>query len=326
MTFSQHVAEQQKHFPEAKGELTGLLTEIMVAAKIISSEVRKAGLADVLGLTGRTNVQGEAVQILDEFANDTIIRNVRHTGHLCAMGSEEVEGIIPIPEEFPKGEYILYFDPLDGSSNIDANATIGTIFSIYSRTTPPGPLTGEDLFQPGKRQVVAGYIIYGSSTILIYSAGLGVFGFTLDPLAGEFLLSHRNIRIPESGSIYSVNEGYTSIWDETTRTVVNALKGTANPRGRPYRTRYIGSLVADFHRNLLYGGVFLYPKDQKSPRGKLRLLFEASPLAFIAHHAGGRATDGSRDILDLTPTQLHERTPLFIGSPSEVDFITGFYS
>jgi fructose-1,6-bisphosphatase I len=323
MTFTQHVAEQQKDFPGATGNLTGLLTEIMVAAKIISSAVRKAGLADVLGLTGRINVQGEEVQILDEFANTTVVRNVRHTGHLCGMASEESPHVIPIPDEFPKGPYLLYFDPLDGSSNIDVNGTIGTIFSVYQRRSAGDSLVDEDILQPGRNQVVAGYVIYGSSTILVYTAGEGVFGFTLDPVAGEFLLSHRDIRTPERGDTYSVNEGYTERWDEATRKAVESFKGTNNPMGRPYTARYVGSLVADFHRNLLNGGIFLYPGDTKNPKGKLRLFYEASPLAFIAENAGGRATDGRRRVLDIQPTDIHERTPLVIGSREEVDFIQG---
>ncbi|MBU1700920.1 MAG: class 1 fructose-bisphosphatase [Candidatus Eisenbacteria bacterium] len=321
MTFSQHVAEQQQKIPRATGELTGLLTEIMVAAKIISSNVRKAGLADVLGLTGRTNVQGEKVQILDDFANETIIRNVRHTGHLCAMASEEMETILPVPEEFEIGSYLLFFDPLDGSSNIDVNASIGTIFAIHNKRSPGNAVEDQDLYQPGKNLIVSGYIIYGSSTILVYTAGQGVYGFTLDPSAGEFLLSHANIRIPESGACYSVNEGNTSIWEKPIQEVIAAFKGNENPAGKPYRARYIGSLVADFHRNLIYGGVFLYPADNRYPTGKLRLFFEANPLAHIVKHAGGEATDGQTDILDIIPTSLHQRTPLIIGSPKEVQFI-----
>lgn len=321
MTFTQHVAEQQKHHAGASGSLTGLLLEIMVAAKIISSAVRKAGLADLLGMTGRVNVQGEEVQILDTFANATIVRNVQHTGHLCAMASEESESVIPIPEEFPKGNYLLYFDPLDGSSNIDANVSIGTIFSIYEKRSRGGALTDRDIFQPGVEQVASGYVIYGSSTVLVYTTGHGVFGFTLDALAGEFLLSHPDIRIPQRGAIYSVNEGNSSGWDPSVRLVVDAFKGTSNPSGKPYTSRYIGSLVSDFHRNLLYGGVFLYPADRKNPGGKLRLVYEANPLAFIAESAGGAATDGGGRILEIEPTSIHQRTPLVIGSPTEVDFV-----
>jgi fructose-1,6-bisphosphatase I len=291
ITFSQHVAQQQQHYPGATGRFTGLLQEIMVAAKIISREVRKAGLVDVLGLTGKINVQGEAVQILDEFANETIIRNVHHTGHLCVMSSEENEDTIPIPETYARGPYAMTFDPLDGSSNIDANVSIGTIFSIHRRRTPGGcPGTAGDVMQPGRDQVAAGYIIYGSSTILVYTTGRDVHGFTLDPTVGEFLCSHPNLRIPESGAIYSVNEGNSSGWDETTRRIVEDLKSKDNPQGKPYSTRYIGSLVADFHRTLVYGGIFLYPPDAKSPRGRLdgapagpRRRAERTPPARAAH-------------------------------------------
>lgn len=325
MTFTQHVAERQKRFPGATGNLTGLLTEIMVAAKIISSAVRKAGLAGVLGLTGRINVQGEQVQILDEFADSTIIHNVRHTGHLCGMASEESESVIPIPEEFPTGPYILFFDPLDGSSNIDVNGTIGTIFSIFQKKSAGDELVDEDVLQPGRNQIVSGYVIYGSSTILVYTAGRGVFGFTLDPLAGEFLLSHADIRMPERGSSYSVNEGNTQGWDDATRRAVESFKGKSNPAGRSYTARYVGSLVADFHRNLLNGGVFLYPCDKKNPNGKLRLFYEAGPLAFIAENAGGLATDGRQRILDCQATDIHQRTALVIGSRDEVEHIHGFF-
>ena len=243
-TFSQHIADGQKDFPEARGEFTAILQAIMVAAKVISREVRKAGLIDAFGLTGKTNVQGEAVQILDEFANETIIRNVGHTGHLCVLSSEENADPIPIPDRYARGRYAMTFDPLDGSSNIDGNVSIGTIFSIHRKRSPGPDGTLEDLLQPGRDQAAAGYVIYGSSTILVYTTGQGVHGFTLDPTVGEFLLSHPDIRIPADGKIYSVNEGNTIHWVERMRALVDALKGTDNPRGEPYATRYIGSLVA----------------------------------------------------------------------------------
>lgn len=326
ITFSQHVADQQKLHPEATGSLTALLQEIMVAAKIISREVRKAGLVDALGLTGRTNVQGEAVQILDEFANETIIRNVRHTGHLCVMSSEEDEDLIPIPDEFPLGPYAMTFDPLDGSSNIDANVSIGTIFSIHRRRSPEGvPGRAEDILQPGRRQVAAGYVIYGSSTILVYTTGREVHGFTLDPTVGEFLLSHPNMRIPEGGAIYSVNEGNSSGWNRSMRGIVDRLKGGENPLGKPYSARYVGSLVADFHRTILYGGIFIYPPDAKNRSGKLRLLSEAAPMAMVAETAGGRATTGKGSVLDVQPRELHERVPLIVGSAREVSWVESLY-
>ena len=325
ITFSQHIAGQQKLYPGATGRFTGLLQEIMVAAKIISREVRKAGLVDVLGLTGKTNVQGEAVQILDEFANETIIRNVHHSGHLCVMSSEENEDTIPIPDDYPNGPYAMTFDPLDGSSNIDANVSIGTIFSIHRRRTPSGPGSAEDILQRGRDQIAAGYIIYGSSTILVYTTGREVHGFTLDPTVGEFLCSHPNMRIPESGAIYSVNEGNAAGWDGATRVIVDDLKAGKTPMGKAYSTRYIGSLVADFHRTLVYGGIFMYPPDKKSPRGKLRLLSEAAPIAFIAETAGGRASTGRESILEIVPTELHQRVPLFVGSRQEMEWIESRY-
>ncbi len=325
ITFSQHIAEEQKLFPGATGGFTALLQEMMVAAKIISREVRKAGLVDILGLTGKVNVQGEAVQILDDFANRTIIRNVRHTGHLCAMSSEEDEELILIPAEYPQGPYAMTFDPLDGSSNIDANVSIGTIFSIHRKRSPGDQGHIEDVLQPGRDQVAAGYVIYGSSTILVYSTGRDAHGFTLDPTVGEFLLSHPDIRIPEGGSIYSVNEGNSGAWEAPARRIVDGLKGRDNPAGKPYSSRYIGSLVADFHRTLLYGGIFLYPRDTKNPDGKLRLLSEAAPISFIAEAAGGRATTGRKRVLDIVPRELHQRVPLIVGSPREVAWAERHY-
>jgi len=327
MTFSQHVAEMQRGFPKASGDLTYLLHELMVSAKIISREVRKAGLVDALGLTGKINVQGEEVQVLDDFANETIIRNVGHTGRLCVMFSEENEDVIPIAAGYPTGKYVLTFDPLDGSSNIDANVSIGTIFSVHRRISPDGPGTRADILQKGSRQVAAGYVIYGSSTILVYTTGQdGVHGFTLDPSVGEFLLSHPDMRIPEVGRIYSVNEGNSGDWCARDRALVERFKGRDNPAGKPYTARYVGSLVADFHRNLLYGGIFLYPPDRKCPNGKLRLLSEAAPLSFICEAAGGRSTTGAGRILDMEPgDDLHQRVPLILGSPREVDFVESFY-
>ncbi|MCK4412204.1 MAG: class 1 fructose-bisphosphatase [Candidatus Eisenbacteria sp.] len=327
ISFTEHVAESQHRLsPAARGELTSLLLHLMMAAKIIARETRKAGLVDILGLTGRTNVQGEKVQKLDDYADDIIIRNLRYTGHLCVMSSEEHEDIITIPERYAIGNYALTFDPLDGSSNIDANVSIGTIFSIQRRVSDGPTGTRQDILQRGKNQVCAGYIIYGSSTIMVYTTGHGVHGFTLDPSVGEFLLSHPDIRIPEQGRIYSVNEGNYYRWDAPARKLVEAFKSEENPRGEPYSSRYIGSLVADFHRNLLYGGIFIYPADAKSPSGKLRLLPEANPLAFVAHNAGGLATTGTQRILDIEPKRLHHRVPLIIGSRKDVEFAESFYS
>ncbi len=318
VTVSRFIMEQERNYPEATGEFSDLLSEIMLAGKIIHREVSKAGLLDLLGKTGDTNVQGEEVQKLDAFAQRVMYQTLDHTGHLCAMASEEEEGVLTIPPEYPCGKYVLNFDPLDGSSNIDANVSIGTIFSIHRRVTPgDGPGTEEDLMQAGHRQVCGGYLVYGSSTMLVYTTGQGVHGFTYDPSVGEFLMSHENIRIPKKGNIYSVNEGNAIRWDEATRRYIEFLKN-GDREDHPYKGRYIGSLVADAHRTLLYGGIFLYPADSGHPRGKLRLLYEASPMAFIVEQAGGMAVDGKRRILDIEPTKLHQRTPLIIGSDEDV--------
>jgi fructose-1,6-bisphosphatase I len=318
MTIERHIIEQQKQFPQATGEFSALLYDIAFAAKVISRDVRKAGLVDILGYTGSENVQGEQVRKLDEFADEVIFKAMDHTGRLCVMACEEREDVIPIPDEFKCGHYVLLYDPLDGSSNIDANVSIGTIFSIYRKISSGERGTKEDCLQPGHQQVGAGYVIYGSSTLLVYTAGRGVHGFTLDPTVGEFLLSHENIQIPKRGAIYSVNEGNTNNWDEGMKRYINYIKTPDKTAGRPYSSRYIGSLVADFHRNLLYGGIFLYPADKKSPKGKLRLLYEANPLSFIVEQAGGAGSNGQQRILDLQPADLHQRTPLIIGSHEDV--------
>jgi len=332
----------QRLHPEATGDLSGLLNELIVAAKTISAEVNMAGLADVLGMSGKTNIQGEEVQKLDEFSNNTIKRRMARCGYLCVMTSEEEEGIIPVAEGC-EGKYTLAFDPLDGSSNIDVNVSIGTIFSIHRRKSDPGTApvdrrstgpdaaqpcsqsgqgTVEDLLQKGTSQVAAGYIIYGSSTMLVFTTGEGVHGFTLDPSVGEFYLSHPDIKIPEKSKYFSVNEGNYSYWDENMRRYIDYLKQRDKSSGRPYSARYIGSLVADFHRNLISGGIFLYPKDNKNPSkpsGKLRLLYEAAPLAFIVEQAGGRAITGDgREIMDIMPAELHQRVPLIIGCRHDV--------
>ncbi|MCA9742918.1 MAG: class 1 fructose-bisphosphatase [Deferribacteres bacterium] len=319
ITIERHIIEQQKQFPQATGDFSALLYDIAFAAKIISREVRKAGLVDILGFTGKENVQGEQVQKLDEFADDIMFRALDHTGRLCCMASEEQEDIITIPERFDTGKYVLLYDPLDGSSNIDANVSIGTIFSIHRKISDDdGHGTLEDCLQPGYKQAGAGYVIYGSSTMMVYTAGNGVFGFTLDPSVGEFLLSHNNIRIPRRAKIYSTNEGNFFNWDKNVQNYINYLKTPDKETRRPYSSRYIGSLVADFHRNLLYGGIFLYPADNKNPNGKLRLLYEANPLAFIVEQAGGYASTGSQRILELQPNDLHQRIPLIIGSYDDV--------
>lgn len=318
--------EQERQFPEATGELSNLLYDVCLAAKIISRNVRRAGLSDILGEMGTTNIQGEMQQNLDVFANDTIRNAVQPAGRTCVLASEEDAEPVPTPPGRPAGKYVLLFDPLDGSSNIDVNVSIGTIFSIHRRVTPDGgPGTLEDCLQPGHRQVAAGYILYGSSTMLVYTTGKGVHGFTLEPSIGEFLLSHPEFRTPEVGKYYSVNESYWDRWSDPVHKTVAAFKsGTHGAKAK--NARYIGSLVADFHRNLVTGGIFLYPADTKNPRGKLRLLYEAAPLALIAQQAGGLATDGHRPILDIVPETLHQRVPLVIGSRKDVELATGILS
>ena len=325
-TLSRFIADEQTKHPDATGEFSNLLVELITCARLISREVNKAGLVDILGLTGHRNIQGEAVMKLDQFANETMIRTMSHTGYLCMMASEENADPISIPDEYPKGKYVLCFDPLDGSSNIDANAPIGTIFSVQQRRSAVGDGVPEDLLQPGRDQVVAGYFLYGSSTLMVYTTGNGVHIFTLDPSVGMFFLSRSNVRIPESGKYYSVNEGNTRYWEPEVRQYIEYLKSETEERP-PYSTRYIGSLVADFHRTLCYGGIFAYPADHREPgkpKGKLRLLYEASPLAFICEVAGGRASTGRERILDVVPEKIHPRVPLFIGSKREVEWADKF--
>jgi fructose-1,6-bisphosphatase I len=322
-TVQQHILDEERLYPGATGDFTGLLTSLIVAAKIISREVNKAGLLTILGETGDVNVHGERVQKLDEFAQQMVCRTLGHGGHVCVMASEESEGIIPIPEGSKRGKYVVMFDPLDGSSNIDVNASIGTIFSIH-RKISVGQEDGtlEDCLQKGTAQVAAGYFIYGSSTMMVYTTGHGVHGYTLDPSLGEFLLSHENISIPARGKIYSINEGNVSQWDSGTRRYIETLKENKKEAGHPYSLRYIGSLVSDFHRNLLKGGIFLYP----GPKGKLRLLYEASPLAMVVEQAGGAASTGNQRILEIAPTSLHQKVPLIIGSREDVREYEKFYS
>jgi fructose-1,6-bisphosphatase I len=325
VTIERHIIEAERQFPEATGAFSNILYDLALAAKMIAHEVRRAGLVDILGYTGDVNVQGEEVKKLDEYANDVIFKALDHTGHLCGMASEENDDFIPIPDRFPTGNYCVLFDPLDGSSNIDANVSVGTIFSVHRKVSDHPRGCVADCLQPGTRQVAAGYIVYGSSTMLVYTTGNGVHGFTLDPSIGEFLLSHPNMRFPQPGQrIYSCNEGNYSKWSEEQRRLIDHLKGVDGEGGKPFSSRYIGSLVADFHRNLLYGGLFMYPADAKSPKGKLRLLYEAAPLAMIAEGAGGRASDGERRIMEVEPTDLHQRTPLFIGSADYVEMAERF--
>ncbi len=329
ITVIEHLLLHQKKSPAATGVFTQLLYDLILAAKLISRSVNKAGLLDVLGGTGEVNIQGENVQKLDEFANRILIHRMERSGALCLMASEENADIIPVPERFDRGEYILVFDPLDGSSNIDVNINVGTIFSIHRRKSKSNsdPCL-EDVLQAGTEQVAAGYILYGPSTMLVYTTGHGVHGFTLDPSVGEFLLSHPDMKIPDTGKIYSVNEGNSMHWDAATKAAVESFKDASSPKGTAYSQRYVGSLVADFHRTLLYGGIFMYPLDYKcpeSPKGKLRLMCEASPMAFMAEQAGGAATDGVRRILEIIPETLHQRVPLFIGAKADVEHAASFY-
>jgi fructose-1,6-bisphosphatase I len=325
VTIDRHIMEEERKHPEATGHLSNILTDLALAAKLIQREVAKAGLVDILGKAGRENVQGEQVEKLDEFAQEVIHNSMDHSGNLCCMVSEEEEDIIPIPEEFPVGEYVLVFDPLDGSSNIDVNVSIGTIFSIFRKISAGERGTLEDCLQPGRKLVAGGYVLYGSSTMLVYSAGTGVHGFTLDPSIGEFLLSHENIMIPSPPQrYYSVNEAYFQKWARGQQRLVACLKGMGDKEMQPFRSRYIGSLVADFHRTLLKGGIFMYPRDSSSPEGKLRLLYEAAPMALLCEQAGGRASDGEQDILDILPDSLHQRTPLYVGTKEFVDMAEEF--
>jgi fructose-1,6-bisphosphatase I len=320
-TIERFIFDQEHRYPEATGELSNLLYDIALAAKIIAAAIRRAGLVNILGAAGHRNVQGEEQQKLDVIANETFKNCLNHTGRVCVMGSEEDEDIIPVPPEYPVGKYAVLFDPLDGSSNIDVNAAVGTIFSIYRRISMEGRGTVADVLQPGCKQVASGYVMYGSSTMLVYTTGQGVHGFTLDPTIGEFLLSHPKIVTPRVGLYYSVNESNFGRWDRGVQTAVRGLKGDVPDVMKPKNSRYIGSLVADFHRNLIAGGIFLYPADSRNPQGKLRLLYEASPMAFIAEQAEGSATDGVNRILDIIPHNLHQRTPLVIGSREDVGFV-----
>ncbi|MFO7895022.1 MAG: class 1 fructose-bisphosphatase [Longimicrobiales bacterium] len=328
ITIERHIVDQERQHPTATGALSDILYNMALSAKLIAREVSKAGLVDILGLTGDTNVHGEQVKKLDEFADDVIFNAFDHTGLVCCMASEEHEEVRDIPEQFPTGRYALLYDPLDGSSNIDANVSIGTIFSVHGKVSDAERGSEKDCLQPGRKQIAAGYIVYGSSVMMVYTTGNGVHGFTLDPSIGEFLLSHQNIQIPNPGKrIYSVNEAYYDRWSDGQRRLVDHMKGLDDEEnGERFSSRYIGSMVADLHRTLLYGGIFMYPADSHNPDGKLRLLYEACPTAMIVEHAGGKATDGRRLILDIEPESLHQRVPLYIGSAEYVDMAHRFLS
>lgn len=325
ITLSQFIAEQQARFPEASGDLSKIFRDIKLAAKIVNRDIRKAGLVDILGTHGTTNVQGEEVKKLDVLANEEFISSLTLGGECCAIISEEEDGIIHVNSDVSgDAKYIVAMDPLDGSSNIDVNATIGTIFSIYRRISPIGtPVTDEDCLQKGIQQVAAGYVIYGSSTMLVYTTGQGVNGFTLDSSIGDFCLSHPDIQIPKDGNIYSINEGNYAEFTPGLKKYIDYCKSVEGGK-KAYSARYIGSLVADFHRNLLKGGIFMYPATDKAPNGKLRLMFECNPMAFIAEQAGGIATDGKgRRIMDLKPTDIHQRVPVYVGSENMVNLAEG---
>jgi len=316
ITIERHILEEQSTHPEATGVLTNILYDLALAGKFISSNTTRGGLAQILGSTEEINIQGERVMKLDRIADETIYKLNDHTGRLAALASEEHAGILPIPDRYPIGKYVLLYDPLDGSSNIDFNTSIGTIFSILRRKSDSGPGTLGDCLQPGKEIVVAGYLLYSASTMMVYTSGSGVHGFTLDPIIGEFLLTHPNIRIPDTPKYYSTNQGNDAFWSEDVRKFTRYLQGLDGERP-PMAHRYIGSLVGDIHRTLLSGGIFYYPADRQDPskpHGKLRLTYEAAPLAFIMEQAGGCASDGKQNILDIQPTSLHQRTPLFIGN------------
>ena len=320
-TLGEFIIENQRDFPFATGELSQLLSSIRLAAKVVNREINKAGLADILGTAGAENVQGETQMKLDVFANDLFIKALKARGEVCAVASEELDDIIIFDEELhDDSKYVVMLDPLDGSSNIDVNVSVGTIFSIYRRVSPAGSkATLEDFLQPGNQQVAAGYVVYGSSTMLVYTTGRGVNGFTLDPSIGSFYLSHPNMTFPETGVIYSINEGNYVHFPQGVKQYIKWCQELDPATKRPYTSRYIGSLVSDFHRNMLKGGIYIYPKGTLSPNGKLRLLYECNPLAFIAEQAGGKASNGHSRILDIQPTELHQRVPLFIGSKKMVE-------
>ncbi|HRY34118.1 MAG TPA: class 1 fructose-bisphosphatase [Bacteroidales bacterium] len=320
-TLIQFISETQHDFPYATGELSRLLNDIGIAAKIVNREVNKAGLSHIMGLSGQVNVQGEEQKKLDVFANEQFISALRYGGQCCALASEENDEIIIFDNEISRrGKYVVAIDPLDGSSNIEVNVSIGTVFSIYRRISKPGEAaTEEDLLQPGTSMIAAGYVIYGSSTMLVYTTGYGVNGFTYDPSVGLFLLSHPNMKIPAAGNIYSINEANYIYFPEGVKQYLQYCQEDDKASGRPYTTRYIGSLVADFHRNLIRGGIYIYPGTAKNPAGKLRLLYECNPIAFIAEQAGGKASDGFRRIMEIKPEHIHQRSPFFVGSTSMVD-------
>ena len=325
-TIERYISQEEQKYPEATGEFTSLMHDLTFAFRLIAREVRRAGLNDILGLTDNINVHGEKVRKIDEWANEVILRMMDHSGHLCAMLTEEEENIVPIPEQYGRGKYVLAFDPLDGSSNLDVNITIGTIFSLLRRADPKSKDAGteEDLLQPGYKQVAAGYILYGSSTQFVYTNGNGVNVFTYDPTIGQFLLTFENVTMPDYGDIYSVNEGYYYHWDKEIQQYLSFIKQPWGDRKKGFTSRYVAAIVADVHRLLHYGGLFMYPWEDDKPDGKIRLLYEANPLSMIVEQAGGRSIDGKNRIMEVQPTDIHQRVPIFIGSKGNIDEIELF--
>ena len=324
-TLGEFIINKQSEFKYSSGELTRLINSIRLAGKIVNHEVNKAGLVDILGTAGEENIQGEDQQKLDVYANEVFIKNLVNREIVCGIASEEEDDFISIQGNNKKNEnkYVVLMDPLDGSSNIDVNVSVGTIFSIYRRITPVGtPVTIDDFLQPGKNQVAAGYIVYGTSTMIVYSTGHGVNGFTLNPAIGTYYLSHPNMQFPDKGYIYSVNEGNYVHFPKGVKEYIKYCQEEKDDR--PYTSRYIGSLVSDFHRNMIKGGIYFYPSTSKSPNGKLRLLYECNPMAFLAERAGGKASDGFNRILDIKPTELHQRVPFFCGNKDMVETLESF--
>lgn len=321
ITLTRYVLQEQRKHPHATGDLTQLLNAILTAVKAVSTAVRKAGIHQLYGISGTANVSGDEVKKLDVLANDLFINMLKSSYTCCLLVSEENDTAIEVEVEC-QGKYIVCFDPLDGSSNIDCLVSIGSIFGIY-RKTSSGPASEKDAMQPGNKLVAAGYALYGSATMVVLSLGNGVQGFTLDPAIGEFLLTEPNIQCKPRGKIYSLNEGYEKFWDEPTREYIKSKKFPAS--GKPYAQRYIGSMVADVHRTLVYGGIFMYPATSEAPKGKLRLLYECNPMAYIMQHAGGKASDGKKPILDIQPTSIHERSPIFMGSKEDVEDVEAAY-
>lgn len=326
VTLNQFIIERQHEIPEATGGFSRLLHHVGIAAKKVNREVNKAGLVDILGRTGVENVQGEEQQKLDLYANETFLDELRASGECCGVASEENEDVVIFEEGLQRnGRYIVCMDPLDGSSNIDVNVSVGTIFAIYKRLSPPGgPAKKRDFLQPGSALAAAGYVIYGSSTMLVYSSGRGVDGFTLDPSIGEFCLSHPAVRFPADGRIYSINEGNYEKFPPGVKRYIKFCQESDPRSGRPYTSRYIGSLVADIHRNMLKGGIYIYPETESHPHGKLRLQYECNPMAYVVEQAGGQATNGLGRILDITPQDIHQRTPFYAGSERMMDKTTEF--